>query len=762
MFNSTNSQSKIYALLIGIDCYLPNQLSDGSSYKNLSGCVRDINFVEAFLKNRFTEVQIFKLTASRIENSYQPQEPPEQLPTYENIVTKFQQITELAQPQDHVYIHYSGHGGRATTIYPKLKGHYGFDEAIVPTNIGDSEARYLRDLELAQLIQNMVDKKLLVTVVLDSCHSGGATRGEVKETNIRGLSRNTVDTTSKSQESLVPLTDELIQSWQGLRQQNTRSLTATSGWLPEPKGYVLLAACRETEYAYEYAFENQESNGALTYWLLDSLQKLGNEATYKILHDRILAKVNAQFAQQTPVLQGEGSRIVFSGQSMSSQPVVIVKKVDLAKQQVLLQAGHVHGLRKGAEFAIYQLGTIDFTDISKRVALAKIIEVRADDSWATIMPIVGQEKSVTRDNKGTTRTEFPTTSNPTRSGFSRSPSPSPQDTLRLYTPGVPSNEQTQNSGERMIEEGASAVLLSPGVKLIRKVRLLPAQENQQPSGVDIKAALQAVKIAKAIVQGNNWIEFLSSDEPSDEPVSYQVSINEQGEYEILDAGGQPFMNLQPALKVGKSMAAMSVVKRLIHLSKYHATLQLDNNDQRSPLTGKLKVELCQAGENQELKPLNAPGNILILKADEEVILHIRNASSQVLNITVLEMKPDWSIKQLYPIGAGAFETLAPGGEERIPVRISFSENYTESTTVLKVFATIGATNFHWLELPALDQFSQGIQTTRANSLPQDPLEELLSAVASEQPPDRNLNTAAYPSRQWTTEQLTVISHSNPT
>lgn len=759
MVDLTNSTAKIYALLIGIDCYLPNQLPDGSSYKNLKGCVRDINLVEAFLKNTFDvpETQIFKLTASLNATSHQPKEPAHLLPTYENIVHKFNELTALAQPHDHIYIHYSGHGGRAVTIYPQLKGSYGLDEALVPMDIGNSKARYIRDLELAQLIQNMVDKELLVTIVLDSCHSGGATRGEVKESNIRGLGKNVIDTTPPSQESLVPLTDKVIKTCQKLRQQTTRNTSAISGWLPEPKGYVLLAACRDNEYAFEYTFNGQESNGALTYWLLDSLEKLGNEVTYKVLHDRILAKVNTQFAQQTPVLQGEGYRLVFSGQSMSSQPAVIVKKVDLAKQRVLLQAGQAQGLRKSAEFAIYEWGTIDFTQTAKRVALAKIIEVRAEDSWAEITTILRQEnadsamrqppnRGITRDI-GTTRTPIPTPPNPTRT-FS-APSPQPPDTLRLYTPGVfPSQE--------MIEEGAPAVLLSPGVQLIRKVRLL-LQENQQLSSINLKAkaALEAVKAIKSIVLGNGWIEFLSFDEASDEPVSYMVSINEKQEYEILDAGGQPFPNLQPPLKVDTPTAKIDLVKRLIHLSKYHATLQLDNNDQKSPLIGKLKVELCEVGENQEFIPIDAPGNIPTLKVDAEVVLHIHNTSSQELNITVLEVKPDWSIKQLYPVGTGAFEIVVPRGDIRIQVPISLPKSYTEGAILFKVFATVGATNFHWLELPALDQPSQRTQIKRSDGLPQDPLEQLLTAVASEQPSYRTLNAAAYPTRQWTTEQITV-------
>ncbi|MFM6397620.1 MAG: caspase family protein, partial [Planktothrix sp.] len=188
MANPSNlTSSNFHALLIGIDCYLPNKLSDGSYYKNLKGCVRDINGVEAFLKNRLQvpETQIVKLTASLAEDSSNPSEPKELWPTYENMVAKFKEITEKAQPQDQVYIHYSGHGGRATTLYPNLKGENGVDESLVPTDIGNSEARYLRDLELAKLLQDMVEKGLVVTVALDSCHSGGAARNIGDNCDIR-------------------------------------------------------------------------------------------------------------------------------------------------------------------------------------------------------------------------------------------------------------------------------------------------------------------------------------------------------------------------------------------------------------------------------------------------------------------------------------------------------------------------------------------------------------------------------------------------
>ena len=161
----------MWALLIGVDCYMPNVLSDGvSSYHCLTGCVRDIMRIEHFLRSRLglSENRILKLTASNMtlppddrDPARQPAEPREQWPTYENMVGTLKDLAERADPGDQVYIHYSGHGGRARTVYPNVKGADGFDEALVPTDIGDADARYLRDVEIAHLLQAMVGKELL-------------------------------------------------------------------------------------------------------------------------------------------------------------------------------------------------------------------------------------------------------------------------------------------------------------------------------------------------------------------------------------------------------------------------------------------------------------------------------------------------------------------------------------------------------------------------------------------------------------------------
>ncbi len=156
-----------------------------------------------------------------------------------------------------------------------------------------------------------------------------------------------------------------------------------SGWLLEPKGYTLLAACRASESAYEFPFNGKENNGALTYWMLNSLRQIGPGLTYKILHDRILSKVHSQFQLQTPQLQGEGNREVFGSEHVRPNYAVVVMQVEETKDLIMLGAGQAHGLRKGAQFLIYP-PDIDFTKIKLRLAQAEVIELGATESWAKI------------------------------------------------------------------------------------------------------------------------------------------------------------------------------------------------------------------------------------------------------------------------------------------------------------------------------------------------------------------------------------------
>ena len=85
--NSANNSLR--AILIGIDFYFPNSLSNGTSFRSLGGCVNDITRVENFLTRRvgMKSENIIKLTASNSDGfEEKPLESSEKWPTYENMV----------------------------------------------------------------------------------------------------------------------------------------------------------------------------------------------------------------------------------------------------------------------------------------------------------------------------------------------------------------------------------------------------------------------------------------------------------------------------------------------------------------------------------------------------------------------------------------------------------------------------------------------------------------------------------------------------
>ena len=50
-----------------------------------------------------------------------------------------------------------------------------------------------------------------------------------------------------------------------------------------------------------------------------------------------------------------------------------------------------------------------------------------------------------------------------------------------------------------------------------------------------------------------------------------------------------------------------------------------------------------------------------------------------------------------------FIPLEPGKTHNEPIKMSLPGTYEVTKDILKVFATIGPTDFRWLRLPALDQ-----------------------------------------------------------
>lgn len=687
------SSPQIHGLLIGINHYQPNRL-----YKNLRGCVRDINLVDAYLQQslRVSSKHIRRLTASAPEEIDLSRVRGGQLdaePTYENITRAFADITQTAREGDRIYIHYSGHGGRVVTLYPELKGEGQNDEGLVPSDYATSK-RYVRDIEIATLLKRMTDKGLMVTLILDSCHSGGATRGDCA---IRGASE--VDTQMSEMEmsemeSLVGSREELVANWRSLTEGSRKQ-----SWLPGSQDYVLLAACRPTEFAFEYAVTGKERHGALTYWMIDTLNILGNQISYKTLHNRVSAKIQSKFPAQLPMLIGDAERTLFRGDRQSTKYTAAV--LGISDNLITISAAMPQGISKGVRFAIYPLGCEDFSDRSKQQAIIEIIEVDTARSTGAI--------------------------------------------LSVEEGGLPLPDKT-------IEQGAPAIMLSTPTDLKRQVRLYDqkqagTQEHELPAAMVARQtpALEAVRKA---LSDNGWIIEVEGREES----HYQVSISAEGAYEICI--GMPLQNLTPALSIDDPNAPEKVVARLVHLAKYQAIQELDNP--ASELTEHIHCQLLDRAK----QPITEAAPLTV-KPGERLYLRIENTSSEALNVAVLDIEPTWAISQIPLKGLTApFYQLDKGEVLDTPLGFVLpdTENYRQSNEILKIFATRGPADFRWLHLPTLDEEinAKSAEKMRSNN----PFAKLLEAVGGDPAAAPSITRAVVydsdPGAAWVTKQIPLV------
>ena len=699
---TSNTESKFYALLIGIN-YYESVVTKAPRFRNLGACVRDINQVAYYLKEtlKVPAQNIIKLTAPVDQSPELAKiraEEGDQDPTYENIVNAFKKITDKAEKGDQVYIHYSGHGDSAKTIFPELKKEQE-DEGLVPMDYGSSNFRYLRDVEITTLFKRITEKGCLLTAVFDSCHSGGASRDAGGKCAIRGSREGGIDNKDYPTDSFVASREELISNWKSLYSEEQNS-----GWAASANEYTLLAACRPSESAYEYAVNGKESHGALTYWMMDTLATYRGKLTYRSLYNRVAAKIQSRFPVQLPMLIGKGDLEVFGDTRIYTPFTARVDKVNVNRNSVTLNVGLAQGMSKGTDFAIFPLNTTDFSQKEQRVAIVKLINVDASSSSARVLA---------------------------------------------------ADEGGIDVGDQELEklQGAPAVLLSspPNLKktvLLNDRKLVGDKDNELPPEL-AKWQTAALERVRQALKGNGLLREVSTDE---EGSDYQVAVGRSGEYEICI--GEPIENLYPQLIINKPDSADKVVNRLVHLAKYQTVQEIDN--QESKLNGLLEFELLD--ENRQ--PF-ADSTKICLSQGETVYVKVKNLSDQEsFNIAILDLEPTWEISHIYVMFMTEdFFELLESQEKTIPLRFQLPdiEGYETSIERLKLFATRGQANFKLLTLDPLDERPRSRSISRGIH---SPFGQLIEAMGTEESNDTSKLTRAAiripdPTQEWATKEIKI-------
>jgi hypothetical protein len=363
-----------HALLIGIDAYPPG-------YNSLSGCVNDIDAIEQVLLDPPgigippEQIHVTRLAAANPRRPSTSRLQAQTLPpTKANVIQALKALAgPEVKPEDRVLIYYSGHGDQKTWT-----GSLVWHEALIPHN--GQQIEYFYDVEVNALINAISMRTSDLTIILDCCHSAGATR-DISDGSSDVADRRLVGNPGPAEPpdlAAVGLSEE----------PSTRSLPSGRILQNLDPSYLVIVACQPDEKAGEGQYPGEErSHGILTYSLISLLQDRNAEARAGLhwadIWSKLLEKVSTRCAQlgrrsQVPWYIGRTERRVFGG---SWQPQDL--GYSLARQpdgRYQIEAGTLMGLTQDSEVAVYgptpalfpELGSKDDRPIGRlRVATAE-------------------------------------------------------------------------------------------------------------------------------------------------------------------------------------------------------------------------------------------------------------------------------------------------------------------------------------------------------------------------------------------------------
>ena len=202
-------------------------------------------------------------------------------------------------------------------------------------------------------------KKLVLTIVLDCCNSGGVTRGDPC---IRGLDWN------DAVDSNYPLSDIMGEDLNSAGADHWDPYW-TFDWLRNPRSFSLLTACGPHQRAFEIRLRdtNQTWHGCLSYFLVTSLQKFnegGLQVSYQSLYGLLFTRFHAEKSNQSPMLLGN-REVSFLGDlrppTAECTGVFLTSDGDLR-----LNSGRAHGVCEDDEYELYPYAMADQPKLSKQ------------------------------------------------------------------------------------------------------------------------------------------------------------------------------------------------------------------------------------------------------------------------------------------------------------------------------------------------------------------------------------------------------------
>lgn len=332
------------ALIIAIGDYQPK-----TGWGKISS-VNDIPLIKNALKSQGFEDE--KITVIQDQSA-----------TRKGILDALNNLYQTAVKGDIIVIHYSGHGQQIFDDNGDEAD--GLDEALVPYDAFSKFAynyqgeNHIRDDELGNIInqfRNKLGKDGQLLFILDSCHSGSASRG--------GIARG-------GQGALTP------PDWKKPNAVNSSliaSMFERTALDNDTAPFVMISGASAAELNYEY-----QGKGSLSYAFSAAMTSLGSNFSYRQLFSNIAAQMNVISPLQTPTIEGDIDFKLFNGDYVTQTPFFNVKKVTEKSNLIQIDAGKIQGIFENTTVLVMPAGTSNVED-AMPLAKGKVINAKFNES----------------------------------------------------------------------------------------------------------------------------------------------------------------------------------------------------------------------------------------------------------------------------------------------------------------------------------------------------------------------------------------------
>ncbi len=268
------------ALLIGINHYqIPGN--------DLRGCVNDVKSMQTTLK-KYYGFKSADLTTLLDDQA-----------TTKAMRSEIQKLVTTAKAGDVLLLHYSGHGSNVPDKNGDEADHR--DEILCPTDLNWNDP--LLD-DWLRLTFDKLHPQASLTVIFDCCHSGTATRA----INFDPKGPRSKYLASPWDLMAVETKKKLTGTTRGTRGALYAAGTKRSDVVTANIAEVLVSGCRDTQTSAD-AFIGGKFNGALTYFLVETIKQAEGKLTNRELHKQTIAGIKAGQYEQVPQLEGRTTNL---------------------------------------------------------------------------------------------------------------------------------------------------------------------------------------------------------------------------------------------------------------------------------------------------------------------------------------------------------------------------------------------------------------------------------------------------------------------